>query len=140
MSESDLRFHEITRKIIGAAMEVHSYMGNGFQEVIYQRCLKQEFLERGIKFRREQEVPLFYKDHEVGARRADFIVDKIILVELKAVTALEDVHRAQVLNYLSAYHLEIGLLINFGAKRLQFERFVKSKNMYKGGQIRGKAK
>lgn len=127
MSESDLKYSEITREIIGAAMEVHSHMGNGFQEVIYQRCLAIEFEDRGIQFRREQEMPLFYKLHEVGTRRADFIVNGNILVELKAISVLEDEQRAQILNYLTAYNLEVGLLINFGAKSLQFERFVNTK-------------
>lgn len=132
MTENDLKYSEITREIIGAAMAVHSYMGNGFQEVIYQRCLAIELKDRGIQFRREQEMPLFYKNHEVGTRRADFIVNGNILLELKALSLLEDEHRAQTLNYLTAYNLEIGLLINFGAKSLQFERFINTRNTYKG--------
>ncbi|KMQ49494.1 GxxExxY protein [Chitinispirillum alkaliphilum] len=134
MSEKDLKHSDLTREIIGAAMEVHGQMGNGFQEVIYQRCLVLELKDRGIGFRREQEKTLYYKNHEVGTRRADFIVEDRVLVELKAVSTLEDVHRAQTLNYLTAYRLEIGLLINFGGKSLQFERFISSKNRYKGEQ------
>ncbi|HEX2957667.1 MAG TPA: GxxExxY protein [Chitinispirillaceae bacterium] len=132
MTENDLKYSEITREIIGAAMAVHSYMGNGFQEVIYQRCLAIELKDRDIQFRREQEMLLFYKNHEVGTRRADFIVNSNILLELKALSLLEDEHRAQTLNYLTAYNLEIGLLINFGAKSLQFERFINTRNTYKG--------
>ncbi len=132
MSEQDLKHSDITREVIGAAMEVHKHMGNGFQEVIYQRCLALELKDRGIEFLREQEMALYYKNHEVGSRRADFIVERKILVELKALVTLEDVHRAQALNYLTAYHLEIGLLINFGAKSLQFERFISSNHKYKG--------
>jgi GxxExxY protein len=132
MSESDLKYSGLTREVIGAAMEVHKQMGNGFQEVVYQRCLAIELKSRGIVFRREQEMPLFYKEHEVGTRRADFIVDGCVLVELKAISVLDDVHRAQTLNYLTAYNLEIGLLINFGGKSLQFERFINTRNNYKG--------
>jgi GxxExxY protein len=132
MSESDLKYSEITRQIIGAAMEVHSYMGNGFQEVVYQRCLAIEFKERGINFLREHSMPLYFKDNRVGTRRVDFIVDENILVELKAISVLDDDHRAQILNYLTAYKLEVGLLLNFGTKSLQFERFINTKKGYRG--------
>jgi GxxExxY protein len=113
---------QVTHSIIGAAMEVHNILGTGFQEVIYQRALAIELEERGIEFRREQEMPIFFKDHEVGMRRADFIIDGNVLVELKALVALEDVHLAQGLNYLKAYRLPVGLLINFGAMKLEFKR------------------
>jgi len=112
----------LTHRIIGCAMEVHNVLGNGFQEVVYQRALAIEFKEKGIEIRREQEIPLFYKEHEIGSRRVDFLVEDKILVELKAVTLLEDVHLAQGLNYLVAYNLDIGLLINFGATKLMFKR------------------
>jgi GxxExxY protein len=113
---------QLTRTIIGCAMNVHNELGNGFQEVIYQRALAIELEEAGIKFLREQEMPLFYKGHEIGSRRVDFLVESRVMVELKAVLRLEDVHLAQGLNYLTAYHLEIGLLINFGATKLEFRR------------------
>jgi GxxExxY protein len=95
--------------------------------VIYPRCLAIELKERGIEFLREQEMPLFYKSHEVGSRRADFVVHGKIIIELKAVSTISDVERAQVLNYLMAYRMEVGLLLNFGTPSLQFERFVNSK-------------
>ena len=120
-----LKYSEITSKIIGNAMKVHSYLGNGFQEVIYQRALELEFKKNNIEFQRELEMPIYYYKEEIGKRRVDFLVDEKILVELKAITKLEDVHCAQILNYLTAYKLEIGLIINFGEKSLIFKRFVK---------------
>jgi GxxExxY protein len=113
---------KITHKIIGCAMEVHNTLGNGFQEVIYQRCLSIELNYSGIEHQREVEMPIFYKGQEVGLRRADFLVMGEIMVELKAVINLEDVHLAQAMNYLEAYNLPTGLLINFGARSLQFKR------------------
>jgi GxxExxY protein len=112
----------LTHSIIGCAMEVHNILGNGFQEVVYQRALAIELEQHGISFLREQEMPLHYKEHEVGTRRVDFLVENKVMVELKAVINLEDVHLAQGLNYLTAYNLEIGLLINFGAPKLEFKR------------------
>ena len=103
-------------------MEVHSILGNGFQEVIYQRALAIEFGLRDINFSREQEMDLYYKEKMIGTRRADFLVDNKIIVELKAIIKLEDVHLAQAINYLEAYNLEVGLLINFGCKSLEFKR------------------
>lgn len=103
-------------------MEVHNRLGNGFQEVIYQRALEIEMRLSGIEFTREMELPIFYRDAEIGSRRVDFFVDGKIMVELKALIKLEDVHLAQAMNYLEAYKMEIGLLINFGAKSLEFKR------------------
>jgi len=117
-----MKEQELTHKIIGAAMEVHRHFGNGFQEVIYQRALAIEMNLQNIKFEREFEIPLSYKGYDVGKRRVDFFVEDKIMVEIKAVIDLEDVHLAQAMNYVEAYHLEIGLLINFGAKSLQFKR------------------
>lgn len=113
---------KITHQIIGCAMEVHNTLGNGFQEVIYQRCLSVELNNKEIEHQREVEMPIFYKGINVGLRRADFLVQSEIMVELKAVINLEDVHLAQAMNYLEAYNLQTGLLINFGAKSLQFKR------------------
>jgi len=113
---------ELTYIIIGCAMKVHSILGNGFQEVIYQRCLAIEMEKQGLDFVREQEIPIFYEGIEVGTRRVDFLVEEEVLVELKALIKLEDVHLAQGLNYLTAYNLDIGLLINFGAKSLEVKR------------------
>lgn len=119
---------EITRKVIGCAMKVHATLGNGFQEVIYQRSLAIEMHDSGLNFAREIEMPLFYKDNEVGTRRADFLVEQKVLVELKAITEITPVHHAQIINYLNAYKLNIGLLINFGEKSLVYKRFIKSEN------------
>ena len=113
---------ELTHTIIGCAMKVHNTLGNGFQEVIYQRALAIELKRNEISFLREQEIPIFYEGHEIGSRRADFLIEKKVLLELKALIKLEDVHLAQALNYLTAYNLEIGLLINFGAAKLEFKR------------------
>ena len=114
----------ITEKIIGASFEVHKFLGNGFQEVIYERALAWEMRQAGLEFSREIEQDIFYKDlaEPIGTRRAVFVVEEKVLVELKALTKLEDVHLAQALNYLKAYRLEVGLLINFGAKSLEFKR------------------
>ena len=117
---------QLTHNIIGCAMKVHNTLGNGFQEVIYQRCLAIEMNNQGLAFAREQEMPIFYEGNKVGTRRVDFLVEDKVLVELKAVIQLEDVHLAQALNYLEAFQLELGLLINFGARRLEFKRLAKT--------------
>jgi len=120
---------ELTYKIIGCAMKVHNTLGNGFQEVIYQRCLAIELGKAGLKFVREQEMPIFYESIEVGKRRADFLVENEVMLELKALIKLEDVHLAQGLNYLTAYNFEKGLLLNFGSTSLEIKRlFRKIKN------------
>ena len=113
---------ELTYNIIGCAMKVHKTMGNGFQEVIYQRCLAIELGKAGIEFLREQEMPIFYDGINVGTRRADFIVAGEVMVELKALIKLEEVHLAQALNYLTAYQIEKGLLINFGSNSMEVKR------------------
>ena len=119
---------DITGRIIGAAMEVHRTLGCGFQEVIYQRALAVEMTTRGLEYSREHEMDVWYKGVKVGERRVDFFVEECVMVEIKALTALEDVHIAQALNYLEAYHLNVGLLLNFGAKSLQFKRvFLKAR-------------
>ena len=117
-----MKYEEITHKIIGCAMRVHSALGNGFQEVIYQRAMEIEMADSGISFSREYEMPVYYKNQQIGTRRVDFLIEENISVELKAITNLEDVHLAQAINYLEAYDLEVGLLINFGAKSLDFKR------------------
>jgi len=113
---------ETTRRIIGCAMRVHSTLGNGFQEVIYQRALEIEMTLDGLKFEREKTMPIFYHGQSIGKRRVDFFVENAVMVELKAVIDLEDVHLAQAMNYLEAYKMKIGLLINFGARSLVFKR------------------
>ena len=113
---------DITGRIIGAAMKVHSALGNGFQEVIYQRALEIEMSYHQLAFEREMEMPIFYRNQQIGTRRVDFFVEGSVMVELKAVLQLEDVHLAQAINYLEAYRMPVGLLINFGARRLEFKR------------------
>ena len=125
--KGEYKYSELTGKIIGCVMEVHKYPGNGFQEVIYQRALEIEFRENEINFKREFEMPVLYKDYQIGTRRVDFLVEDIVSVELKAIIKLEDVHLAQAMNYLEAYNLEIGLLINFGARSLEFKRLLNRK-------------
>ena len=118
----DYKFKEITEKIIGSSMKVHGTLGNGFQEVIYQRALEIEMEEAGLKFSRELSMPIYYKGKNIGERRVDFFVEEKIMVELKAIIQLENVHLAQAKNYLEAYNMEVGLLINFGSISLQFKR------------------
>lgn len=108
-------------------MTVPSALGNGFQEVIYQRALEIEMSVAGLKFSREHEMPIHYRERSIGTRRVDFLVEEIISVEIKALTKLEDVHLAQAINYLEAYNLEVGLLINFGTKSLEFKRLANKK-------------
>jgi GxxExxY protein len=128
------KYSAITGKIIGCAMEVHKILGNGFQEVIYQRALAKEMSLQGLNYAREFEMPIFYKEEQIGTRRVDFLVEKVVSVEIKAIIKLEEVHLTQAINYLEAYNLEIGLLINFGAKSLEFRRLINSK--YNGKEIK----
>jgi len=124
---ADYKYGDISEKIIGAAFRVHNTLGNGFQEVIYQRALELEFKVMDLEFSREFEMPIYYLDQQIGTRRVDFLVDGKVSVELKAIIKLEDVHIAQAINYLEAYNLEIGLLINLGSKRMEFHRFTNKK-------------
>lgn len=117
-----MKHEELTHKIIGCAMKVHSTLGNGFQEVIYQRALAIEMQKQGLLFSREMEMTIFYDGIDIGKRRVDFFVEETIMLELKAVIKLEDVHLAQAMNYCQTYKLPIGLLINFGAKSMEFKR------------------
>ena len=118
----------LTHNIIGCAMEVHNQMGNGFQEVVYQRALSIEFNLKGIEHERELEMSLEYKGYDVGTRRVDFLVKGNVMVEIKAIEKLEGVHKAQAINYCEAYNVADGLLINFGGERLQYHR-VFNKNL-----------
>ena len=113
---------DLTYRIIGCAMKVHNTLGNGFQEVIYQRCLAIEMERAGLSFEREIEQVIYYEKIEVGTRRADFVVEGKIILELKAVINLEDVHLAQAKNYVVTYNFPVGLLINFGATSMQYKR------------------
>src|SRR5690242_9336920 len=127
MGQIKYKFHQTTEKIIGAAMRVHAALGNGFQEVIYQRALEIEMGDSGLKFARELSMPIYYKNNQIGERRVDFFVESKIMVELKAIIQLENVHLAQAKNYLEAYNVQLGLLINFGSASLQFKRLENSK-------------
>ena len=129
MDKQEYLYADITHKVIGCAMEVHKFLGNGFQEVIYQRALGYEMYKSGLGFQREIEQNIFYKDltEPIGTRRADFIVEERVLVEIKAIAKLEEVHWAQTINYLRAYKFEVGLLINFGSKSLEFKRFLQDR-------------
>ncbi len=127
MNNTQFPDHEVTYKIIGCAMKVHSTLRSGFQEVIYQRALEIELDEAGVDFHREFEMPIYYNGKSIGTRRVDFLVAGRISVELKAVADLDDIHLAQALNYLEAYNVPVGLLINFGAKSLQYHRLFNKK-------------
>jgi GxxExxY protein len=127
MIKPEYKYSDITEKIIGCAMKVHSKMGNGYREVIYQRCLEIELRKGGLRFNRELPINVYYEENIVGRRRVDFLVEDVISVELKAVTELDQENLNQGLNYLEAYKKEIGLLINFGAKKLQFKRLINGK-------------
>ena len=140
MIRREYKYSELTGKIIGCAMAVHSALGNGFQEVIYQRALQIEMADQGISFSREHEMPVFYKGQQVGSRRVDFLVEDAVSVELKAIIQLEDVHLAQAINYLEAYDLEVGLLLNFGARSLEFKRVTNRKLKQKNQRSRPSSK
>lgn len=127
MINEQYKYSELTSRIIGCAITVHKALGNGFQEVIYQRALEIEMRFAGISFSREYDMPIYYRQEQIGTRRVDFLVEGVISVELKAITKLEDVHFAQAINYLEAYNLEIGLLINFGETSLNFKRLTNKK-------------
>jgi len=117
-----MKYEELTHKIIGCAMKVHSTLGNGFQEVIYQRALAIEMEKQGLRFTREMEMTIYYEGVDIGTRRVDFFVGEFIMVELKAIIKLEEVHLAQAMNYCQAYNLPVGLLLNFGSKSLEYKR------------------
>jgi GxxExxY protein len=121
-------YEDITHKIIGCAMKVHSVLGNGFQEVIYQRALAIEMGKQDLEFTREMEMTIIYEGEEIGIRRVDFFVNGKIMVELKAIIELNDLCLNQCRNYLEAYNLPVGLLINFGSNSLQYKRIYNSKH------------
>jgi len=123
-------YRALTGKIIGCAMQVHRVLGSGFQEVIYQRALAIELDQCGVSAQRELEMPIYYRQREIGSRRADFLVDETVLIELKALSTLNATHHAQIINYLEAYRLPIGLLVNFGGPSLEYKRFVKTQPVY----------
>jgi GxxExxY protein len=118
---------ELTHKIIGCAFSVHNFLGNGFQELIYHRALAVEFRHQGIVFESEKEMKIFYRKELVGVRRVDFWIENQIMLEIKAVSLLENVHLAQAMNYLEAYQVYLGLLINFGGKSVEWKRVYNNK-------------
>lgn len=122
MINEEYKYSELTSKIIGCAIAVHSESANGFQEVIYQRALAIEMGKQGLNYQREMEMDIYYDEVHIGTRRVDFFVEDTIMLELKAVIKLEDTHLNQAMNYCQVYKLPIGLLINFGAKSLEFKR------------------
>ena len=123
------KYNELTSKIIECGMKVHATLGNGFQEVVYKRALEIEMYEAGLKFGREISIPVYYKNEKIGERRVDFLVDNKICVELKALVQLEKVNFSQTKNFLEAFHLEIGLILNFGADNLEFRRLENYKSL-----------
>jgi GxxExxY protein len=127
MIKEEYKYSALTSKIIRCAMVVHKTLGNGFQEVIYQRAMEIEMALAGLEFKREFEMPIYYHNERIGTRRVDFLVEEVVSVELKAITKLEDTNFAQAINYLEAYNLEIGLLINFGEMSLNFKRLTNKK-------------
>jgi GxxExxY protein len=114
----EYKHSELTSRIIGCCMEVHPEIGNGFQEIIYQRALAIEFRNQGIEFDREFEMDIFYKGYHIGTRRVDFFVEGRVMLELKALIELEPIHLAQAINYLEAYDIEVGLLIKFWREKV----------------------
>ncbi len=125
--------NELTHKIIGCAMKVHNFLGNGFQEVIYQKAMAIEMRKAGLAFEQEREFSIFYEGELIGSRRVDFFVAKAVMVELKARSELENIHKNQAINYLEVYNIADGLLINFGAASLEFKR-VYNKKLIRPGE------
>src|SRR4030095_8026655 len=128
MIKEEYKYSDITEKIIGCAMRIHQRMRNGYQELIYHRCLIIELKKAGLSFSNEMELPIFYEGIQVGKRRIDFLIDVKIVVEIKALSELTDAHLAQALNYLEMMDLEIGLLLNFGSKSLEIKRLINNKH------------
>lgn len=134
MVKEEYKYSDITEKIIGCAMTVHRRMRNGFQELIYHRCLIIEFRKIALSFSNEVELPIFYDNVEVGKRRVDFLVENKVVIEIKAVSELTDTHLAQALNYLESLNLEVGLLLNFGSKSLEVRRLINNKKSFHSNQ------
>lgn len=127
-----MKYTNITEKILACVFKVHSTLGNGFQEIIYQPAMEIEMSKSGLSFMREFEMPIHYESIQIGTRRVDFLVEGNISVELNAVIKSDDVHLAQGLNYLEAYNLEVGMLLNFGAKSLEYKRLFNKKYKING--------
>jgi GxxExxY protein len=124
-----LRHSEITEQVIAAAIRVHRELGPGFLESIYEEALAVEFALSGIQFIRQHPVPLFYRDHQIGEHRLDFLVEGKIIVELKAISELQDIHFAVGRSYLKATNLQDGLLLNFATVPLTIKRFCRERSL-----------
>ena len=127
MVKSEYKHSEVTETIIGCAMRVHNSLGKGFPEIIYQRAFFIELNKTSLVVEREVEQPVCYEDQIVGKRRVDFLINKTILVEIKAISELDNSCMNQILNYIEAFNLEIGLLLNFGKDRVEFKRYTNNK-------------
>jgi GxxExxY protein len=127
MVKEEYKYSDITEKIIGCALKVHQRMRSGYPELIYHRCLVIEFERASLPFLTEIELPIFYEEIQVGKRRVDFLIENKVVIEIKAVSELTDIHLAQALNYLEALNLEVGLLMNFGSKSLEVKRLINNK-------------
>jgi len=126
---TELLYSEITGPVIGAAMEVHKVLGPGFLESVYEEAFAIELDLRNISYKRQQPIDIFYKEKLAKHFVCDFIIEDLVIVELKALSQLGDIAKAQVLNYLKATRLPIGLLLNFGARSLEYKRFVNTKSV-----------
>jgi GxxExxY protein len=122
-----MEINELTHRVIGCAMEVHNNIGNGFQEIIYQRSLAIEFSLKGITFEQEKEMYVLYKGEQVGCGRVDFFIENCLMLEIKAIDKIEDIHKNQAINYLEVYNIADGVLINFGSSSLEFKRVYNKK-------------
>jgi len=127
-----MKYEELTYDIISCAFRVHQELGNGFQEKIYHRAMNLEFMDKGMDAASEVSIPIYYKEKQIGFRKADFIVENKVMVELKAVLEYENAHLAQAFNYLTILNFDIGLLLNFGGKSLQYKRVYNRNSRYKG--------
>jgi GxxExxY protein len=126
MAVQDLKYKELTGKIIGCAMKVHRYFGPGFPEIVYHRALKSELAKIGLKFKSEFEKDIYYEEVLISKRRLDLLVEDLVLVELKAVKELDSGDQFQIINYLRVFKIEVGLLLNFGSKSLQYKRYIRT--------------
>jgi GxxExxY protein len=131
--DSDIIYKEESYKIIGAAMEVHNELKNGFSEPVYQEALEKEFCQHGISYEREKVVNIYYKGEKLDKYyKADFICFEDIIVELKALSDLTGEHKSQLINYLKATNKPLGILINFGKPSLQYHRVINSQRINSG--------
>lgn len=125
---------DITSAILGAAFEVHKQIGCGFVEAVYHRAMLWELYLRKIEHESEKELPIYYKNHKVGSRRADILVNKLVIIELKATSQLENIHLAQAINYLETFNLDVGLLLNFGSRSLEYKRVIHPKYLHRNNK------